>query len=369
MTTVLGEDDQPFSLVSVKRLLLEDKDPTEYGIWEACRIAYQILFSNNVDEFQKLLQAIVTFDSAWARTHSKYESLGLNCMGVVPEMFYEAHPKYQRPTNIAVKLFDHTRQEIKYWKTIFSSKAYSDQLLANYPDIKFDHNDSHQWKHTDDPVVISYCCHKLASNPDEESPPTRDDAKEALEAAQKLYEQPQSHPSKIVFANQIIHHAFISRDLSLKLAIYLEDFQTALEILRLAIKVDTFWQYKSEVFLRIPGIYNVLPLLAAEGLQANPYHVSPENAKVIVSDLKEAMEGRIAKGQLVPMERVSWKDLLRRLSKAAWEVNETNYRKHGLTKSDDVLFPPATKEQIEIAEKRVGKLPNDLKEMVKIANG
>jgi len=40
-----------------------------------------------------------------------------------------------------------------------------------------------------------------------------------------------------------------------------------------------------------------------------------------------------------------------------------------LSSFKDILFPPASKEEITEAEKLVGKLPNDFKEMGKVANG
>lgn len=369
--TVRGEDDEPFSLQFVTLLILEEHDPMELGIFEASRFALQILFSSNISEFDELLKAIVTFDAEWARTHRKYEPLGLNVFDGVAEMFYDEHRNLTAPKNVAVGQHETVTWGLESYRSVNSPERYASWFTKHYAHIIFDHDDLHQWRSSDDPVAIGHCFHNLMSEPVAGSPPSLANAQEALSAARKLYEQPQPDIRKRDSAGAIIHNHYISRDMAIKVAIYVGDLQAALDILRLTLEFDAFWHRHAKliVFLRIPGIYKVLSLLATEGLEANPYYIDPDTAKAIVAGLKGAMESRIANGQSAPLEKASWKDLLNRLAKAAWKVNEKDYKRQRLSNFKDVLFSPATKEGIEEAEKVVGKLPNDFKDMVRISNG
>ena len=50
-------------------------------------------------------------------------------------------------------------------------------------------------------------------------------------------------------------------------------------------------------------------------------------------------------------------------------MNRGEYRSNGVRCAQDILYSPATEKQIKAAEKKVGELPADFKEMVRIANG
>ena len=121
----------------------------------------------------------------------------------------------------------------------------------------------------------------------------------------------------------------------------------------------------------MPEIYAVLPLLAAKGQTGNPYFIEEAIAREIVQQITETIERRAKFGRqwsLAP-ERVGWKELLDRLANAAWIVNFKEYRKKGFTSAADILNPPASEEDIEVAEAEVGELPEDLKEMYRISEG
>jgi basic membrane lipoprotein Med (substrate-binding protein (PBP1-ABC) superfamily) len=72
---------------------------------------------------------------------------------------------------------------------------------------------------------------------------------------------------------------------------------------------------------------------------------------------------------MVPADQLEWKDLLQRLADGAWKVNQTEYKKLGLKNASEVLFPPASEVEIAITEEKVGALPEDFKNMVRVANG
>lgn len=48
---------------------------------------------------------------------------------------------------------------------------------------------------------------------------------------------------------------------------------------------------------------------------------------------------------------------------------QKEYKKKNVLSADEVLYPPATEEEIKAAEVEVGELPADFKEMLIIANG
>ena len=61
---------------------------------------------------------------------------------------------------------------------------------------------------------------------------------------------------------------------------------------------------------------------------------------------------------------------MNRLADAAWAVNSKGYKRNqGLQIAKDILFPPATVAQIRAKAERVGELPPDFKEMVRVSNG
>lgn len=91
---------KPYSLDVVKSFILEESNPMDYIFPHICVMVQQILFCNHIDEAHELLLAISTFDAQWAKTHRKYEPLGLNCgeLARVSEWFFESHKELPRPT-------------------------------------------------------------------------------------------------------------------------------------------------------------------------------------------------------------------------------------------------------------------------------
>lgn len=196
--------------------------------------------------------------------------------------------------------------------------------------------------------------------------------REALEAGQKLYAQPpvsidnwkwdvQGAPKR--------YSSLLSWRLMIDLAIRLGERQTAANLLSQALRQDGLrdgWE-----ILIVPGIYDILPLLAEGGEESNPFFITEEDADMIVIEITKTLKQRTEHGRdwAFAPEKVGWKELLDRLAKGAWKVNRKEYKAMGFHSADDILFGPATEEEIEAAEKEVGELPADFKEMVRIANG
>ncbi|KAM0542656.1 hypothetical protein ACHAPJ_012688 [Fusarium lateritium] len=124
-------------------------------------------------------------------------------------------------------------------------------------------------------------------------------------------------------------------------------------------------------YLFLPGIYSVLPLLAKRRKERNPFYIEADDADAMVQEVTAALELRAREGRqwsLAP-EKVGWRELLDRLTNGAWAVNRQEYEGLGLTCAENILYPPATEEEIAEAEAKVGELPPDFKEMVRVANG
>lgn len=117
-TTILGLGGAQLTLDHLTRSFLEEQDPTSPAIYEVNRVSYQILFSNNILEYDELIKAVLTFDAEWARTHRKYEPLGIHIFDSVPDMFYSAHPEATRPTNIAGKREDATDLSSEFYEVL-----------------------------------------------------------------------------------------------------------------------------------------------------------------------------------------------------------------------------------------------------------
>lgn len=121
----------------------------------------------------------------------------------------------------------------------------------------------------------------------------------------------------------------------------------------------------------IPGIYDVLPLLAKRGKEGSPFFIEESVAEEMVKRLVATLELRATKGRqwsLAP-EKVGWEELLNRLARAAWKVNRKEYKQQGVESAEEILYEPATEEEIQQAEAICGQLPEDFKEMVRAANG
>jgi hypothetical protein len=157
-------------------------------------------------------------------------------------------------------------------------------------------------------------------------------------------------------------------------AIRVGEPQTAVDLLSQALRLDGLQDWNSgpmEELLIVPGIYDILPLLAEGGKASNPFFITEEDAEVMVSEITKTLKQRAEHGRdwALAEDKVGWRGLLDRLAQAAWKVNGKAYRKLGVKSAEGILYDPATEEEIEAAEKKVGELPADFKEMVRIANG
>jgi hypothetical protein len=121
----------------------------------------------------------------------------------------------------------------------------------------------------------------------------------------------------------------------------------------------------------VPGIYDVLPLLARGGKENNPFFISKEDAVVMVREITAALELRDQHGRQWALHRskVGWRELLDRLAEGTWKAHRKECQARGMKSAKDILYEPATEEEITAAEEKVGELPADFKEMVRLANG
>jgi hypothetical protein len=227
--------------------------------------------------------------------------------------------------------------------------------------------------------MLAMCARLLAKNKKEGQYPSPERTREALAVAKKLYELPEAPitewrydgTSKIGAKR---HSYLLYRRLAIELAIRVGELETAAEFLSLGLRLDGFNALNGgdvHDYLFVPGIYDVLPLLAKRGKEGNPFFISGDSAEVMVREIIGILELRAREGRqwsLAP-EKVGWKELLDRLAQGAWKVNRKEYRNMDVTCAEDILYPPATEEQIRAVEKRLGELPADFKEMVRIANG
>lgn len=235
-------------------------------------------------------------------------------------------------------------------------------------------NPSAIWRETDDPAMLAMCARLLAKTTTPCTYPPNDLAREALEVAQKLYAMPDipreecgSGSAKPKRQSYLLY-----RRLAVELAIRLGELQTAADILGQGLKQDLFTN-GGELgdFLMVPGIYDVLPLLARGGKESNPFSIPKEDAVVMVREITAALELRAEHGRQWALHpsKVGWRELLDRLAEGAWKAHPKEYQDMGIKSAKEILYEPATEEEITAAEEKVGELPADLKEMVRLANG
>ncbi|KFY62776.1 hypothetical protein V496_04394 [Pseudogymnoascus sp. VKM F-4515 (FW-2607)] len=239
--------------------------------------------------------------------------------------------------------------------------------------------DPHIWRETDDPVMLAMCSRLLAKEDNQGEYPSWERMREALAAAMKLYAQPQApveegvdYSSTQVWKSR--HSFLLYRRLAIELAIRVGELKVASEILSMALRLDGFGRSSGaslQDFLFVPGIYNVLPLLAEGGKDNNPFFIEEEDANTLVWAIIGAVNWRARRGRQwsLPPREAGWKELLERLADGAWRVNSWEYKRLGFDRAADILFPPATEAEIEAVEKDIGELPADFKKMIRVSNG
>jgi hypothetical protein len=239
--------------------------------------------------------------------------------------------------------------------------------------------DPHIWRETDEAPMIGMCARLLAKDKTPGQYPPVAQLQEAISAAEKLYAQPEvprtewkpEYPG-----NQTVrrHSYLLYRRLVVELAIRVGRLDKAAEVLSQGLVLDGFNTVDGaglDRFLMLPKIYDVLPLLSAKGKEGNPFYIEESDVAAIVQEITQTLERRAEHGRqwsLAP-EKVGWRELLDKLAKAAWALNSAEYKHRGIMSADEILNEPESEEDIEAAEDRVGKLPDDLKKMYRIAGG
>ncbi|KFY27721.1 hypothetical protein V491_00769 [Pseudogymnoascus sp. VKM F-3775] len=337
---------------------LELSDPS-VAVTETFYLANVLILSNHIQRAHELINTLYKYRDEIAPA----SSTPTNSSTPVLEYFWQAHKDISRPFH-----------EQQYESALKEDSLTLDEYLAKEQWGQYrescrtrwmlehlsvaEPKDPHIWRETDDPAMLAMCSRLLAKEETQGLYPPQESIREALAAAMKLYAQPQAPVEEGVDytstqAWRSRHSFLIYRRLAIELAIRLGELETASAILSMALRVDGFGRSSGaslQDFLFVPGIYDVLPVLAKGGKESNPLFVEELDAEILVLE-------------------ASWKELLERLAEGAWIVNKREYKRMGLESSADILFPPATEARIEAKENDVGKLPADLKEMVRIANG
>ncbi|KAH8597983.1 hypothetical protein B0O99DRAFT_592516 [Bisporella sp. PMI_857] len=230
--------------------------------------------------------------------------------------------------------------------------------------------------------MLAMCCRMLAKNKmhpdykDHNSPayPPKERMVEALEAAKKLFAQPQVPISGWKYdAKAPKKHSYLPcRRLVVDLAIRVGQLQTTADVIAGGLNSDRFMSGAAlEDYLNVPGIYDVLPLLAKKGKAGNPFYIEKNDAETVASEITKTVKLRVQEGRqwsLAP-EKVGWKELLDRLAKGAWVVNEKHYRANNVISAEGILFPPATEREIEVVEKELAGSLRILKRCSKFQMG
>jgi hypothetical protein len=357
------------SVSDVTFSLVDSESPTD-ALDQAARIAQLLLLSNHIDHAYALLCALHKHQ---ATIEPRPESDVWRLKSQVFGYFWHTHPELSRPGE-AVQY--HNSLENQQWNEYRETTRTGWMLEhCSLPEPE----DPHVWRETDDPAMIAMCSRLLAKNKNPGEYPPQEQMREALEAAKKLYAQPQvpitEWKHKWEGSRSVRRHSYLLyRRLVVELAIRVGELQTAADILSMGLTIDGFNSMDGgqlDRYLYLPGIYDVLPLLASKGKAGNPYYIEEPDAAAMVAEITAALESRAENGRqwsLAP-EKVGWRELLDRLAKGAWIVNQKAYREMGLESAVDVLHKPASEKKIAAAEQEFGELPADFKEMVRIANG
>lgn len=362
------------SLSSLTKSFLEPKDPSP-AIRKTFRLAHLLLLSNHIDLAYSLICLLYKHSSAIRPVENAYNNRAL-------ESFWHAQPNYIRPENAPKTGKPTTVEEDKArWET----SQWNEYRECTRTGWMLEHcklpepDDPHIWRETDDAPLIAMCARLLAKDKTPNQYPPLHQLKEALAASEKLYAQPQVPITEWKHGwngNDTVrrHSYLLYRRLVVELAIRVGELDTAARILSLGLTLDGFNSSDGgqlDRYLAVPGIYDVLPILAEKGKAGNPFFIDKNDADVMVREITKTVESRVEKGRqwsLAP-EKVGWEELLNRLADAAWKVNRRDYRSLGLKKASQILHPPASEEEIQAAEKKVGELPADYKEMLRIAGG
>lgn len=369
-------------LHDISRLIssyMEPEDCTE-AVRQSFRIVELLLLSNHLEHANALASGLYQhMDTILPANTSRPTSPPLN-------YFWFTHPAYPCSDNAlpqprvgdgspesSKRLAQYEHQQWQSYRECTRTGWMLDDYDLAEPD------DPHVWRKTDNAPMIGMCARLLAKDKNPGQYPPVETLREALAASEKLYAQPQVpiDECELEFKESkrvCRHSALLYRRLVVELAIRVGRLETAADVLSQGLRLDGFSSMDGAAldrFLMLPGIYEVLPILAAKGKAGNPFFVAEKSAAAIVQEITKTLERRAEHGRqwsLAP-ERVGWKELLDRLANAAWAVNSKEYEKSGIMRAVDILNDPASEEDIQAAEAKFGQLPDDLKEMFRVADG
>ncbi|KAJ5982350.1 hypothetical protein N7451_012450 [Penicillium sp. IBT 35674x] len=353
ITWVDSDSRQTILLPRLIKSYIDPENPST-GIRGIFRLSELLLLSNHITEAHKIICAVYNLADTDKYFEKSYTPL-------VFEVFWHAHRgTLTRPTNARISERPETRVPREQWGK-YRECTRTGWMLGHY-DLAEPEEPSSVWRQRDDPAMLAMCARLLAKSLASGTYPPLERMREALEVAQKLYALPEPP------YNRPRHAYLLHWRLPIELAIRLGELQTAADLMSQWLHIDGFkgflWEY-----LIIPGIYDVVPLLG--GKKRNPLFITKEDAQVMVQEITAALELRAREGRQWELaeSRVSWRELLDRLTQGAWKTRPKEYRYLGAKSAEDILYDPATEAEIEAAENKVGELPADFKEMVRIANG
>lgn len=361
----------PFTEQPLSKLItffLDPEDPSP-AIRQSLRLAHLLLLSNHLALAHQLIDALSKHADHIVPPR-QYQASPLN-PSLALDNFWKSHPEYPQPPNTPSSTQDLARSQWGKYRECTRTGWMLEHCQLPEP------ANPHIWRKTSDAPVLAMCCRLLAKDRTEGQYPSLERMAEALQVARKLYAQPQAQVPVTAwkFERGVRRHgALLYWRLAVELAVRVGELGVAADVLGLGLRVDGFSAWNgSEVteYLAVPGIWDVLPLLADGGKDANPFYIEGGDAEVMVKEVVRAIEMRARNGRqwsLAP-EKVGWEELLRRLSVAAWKVNRPFYRQNGVKRAEDILYSPATEEEINAAEFRFGELPADFKDMIRVANG
>lgn len=362
-------DDEPNKTLSGLIKSYVDKEDPSHAVYQILRLTSNLLLSNHLTEAHAISSAVFQLiEDFEINDNGKPFDIEISTP-LALEIFWHVHQsEFPRPerapsnSNESPDVYLPQKQWDKY-RECTRTGWMKDRLGIDEPE------DPSIWRETNDPAMLAMCARLLAKTTTPCHYPQDNMAREALEAAQKLYKAPEALPASAApqFTKPIRHSFLLYRRLAVELAIRLGELQTAADLLAEGLMRDHL-PVGGEVddFLAIPGIYAVLPLV-----KSNPFFISKEDATVMAQEIISALKLRAEHGrqwELSP-SKVGWRELLDRLVEGAWVVHNKECRAMGLKGPKDLLYEPATEEEITIAEEMSGELPSDFKEMVRLANG
>jgi hypothetical protein len=357
---------------------LEPIDPSP-AIETTLRLVHLLLLSNHINKAHELITALYKFAKDIVPKNERNPRDPLH-PSLILEAFWLTHEgMLARPANANQFQSICLRRSISR-ETYLAQEQWGKYREANRTGWMLEHcqlaepGDPHIWRETDDPVMLAMCARLLSKTLEKGTYPSIDTMREALAAGQKLYAQPQD-PMAWDYKGRTTpkkHSFLLYRRLVCELAIRVGELPAAAYIISQGLKIDGFVTGGSlHDYLLVPGIYDVLPLLAQGGKERNPFFITEEAAEIIVSQIIATLELRAREGRQWSLAegKVGWEELLNRLAEGAWKVNKKEYRRMGVRRASDILYLAATEKKIKDAEDIVGELPSDFKEMIRVANG